>query len=128
MTSDVSSVSDPQCEGRRRFGQAKQLTVDSVLANMHYFRVHTATEQRALLNSLEKFLNSHQHVRLVVIDSIAFHFRQVRRDPHLVAASTRTTNGNSVFRLCVSVDLACKCVISLCLRESEAIHSCACFT
>eukprot|EP00238_Polyblepharides_amylifera_P008740 CAMPEP_0196575850 /NCGR_PEP_ID=MMETSP1081-20130531/5236_1 /TAXON_ID=36882 /ORGANISM="Pyramimonas amylifera, Strain CCMP720" /LENGTH=355 /DNA_ID=CAMNT_0041894269 /DNA_START=470 /DNA_END=1537 /DNA_ORIENTATION=+ len=55
---------------------AAEVTVESVLARIHYFRVHNATEQRALLNSLGPFLKSHLQVKLIVVDSIAFHFRQ----------------------------------------------------
>mmetsp|Transcript_3991 Transcript_3991/g.7773 ORF Transcript_3991/g.7773 Transcript_3991/m.7773 type:complete len:359 (-) Transcript_3991:99-1175(-) len=92
LVGEVSSIAAASNNPQKVYA-AKQLTVDSVLANMHYFRVHTATEQRALLNSLEKFLNSHQHVRLVVIDSIAFHFRQDFPD---MSQRTRILNESSL--------------------------------
>mmetsp|Transcript_37411 Transcript_37411/g.62981 ORF Transcript_37411/g.62981 Transcript_37411/m.62981 type:complete len:355 (+) Transcript_37411:330-1394(+) len=74
------------------------LTVEQIIANVHYFRVHTATEQRALLHSLEDFVLKHPEVRVVVIDSIAFHYRQDFPD-----MSQRTRILNEVVLLLMSL-------------------------
>ena len=54
--------------------------VEKMLANIHFFRVHDSTEQIALVHVLPEFLRLHPEVRLVVLDSVAFHFRQEFRD------------------------------------------------
>ncbi|KAI3441147.1 RECA_2 domain-containing protein [Psidium guajava] len=46
------------------------------LENILYFRVCSYTEQIALINYLEKFISEHRDVKIVIIDSITFHFRQ----------------------------------------------------
>jgi uncharacterized protein YfaA (DUF2138 family) len=43
-------------------GEVSSTTVETVLSHIHYFRVHTATEQRALLHSLDAFLRKHSQV------------------------------------------------------------------
>ena len=73
--------------------RAKELegfTVDNVLSRIHYFRVHDYVEEIALLNVLEDFVRDHPKVKLVVIDSIAFHFRYDFSD---IALRTRLLNG-----------------------------------
>ena len=54
---------------------ALQLTVEYILSNIHYFRVHDYAEQVAVIHQLPKFLATHPDVRVIVIDSVAFHFR-----------------------------------------------------
>lgn len=52
------------------------LTVESILSSIYYFRVHNYVEQIALIHVLrDKILKQMPLVKLVVIDSIAFHFR-----------------------------------------------------
>ena len=55
----------------------EELTVDMLLDNVMYYRVHDFVEHLALTNVLPSYLNANRHknVRLVVIDSMAFHFR-----------------------------------------------------
>ncbi|WCJ22871.1 DNA repair and recombination protein RadA [Euphorbia peplus] len=47
-----------------------------ILGNIYYFRVCSYTEQIALINYLDKFISEHRDVKVVIIDSITFHFRQ----------------------------------------------------
>ena len=54
---------------------AAQLSVEKLLAGIHVFRVHDYTEQLATVQHLATFLRNHPAVRLVVIDSVALHFR-----------------------------------------------------
>jgi RAD51-like protein 2 len=46
-----------------------------MLERMHYLRVHSVEEQLAVINALPSLLASLPAVRVVVIDSISFHFR-----------------------------------------------------
>ncbi|XP_042038672.1 DNA repair protein RAD51 homolog 3-like isoform X1 [Salvia splendens] len=62
----------------------------SFLDNIFYFRVCTYTEQIAVINYLEKFLSEHKDVKVVIVDSITFHFRQDFED---MALRTRLLSG-----------------------------------
>lgn len=63
---------------------AAGFTRDSILRGIHYFRVQNATEQRAVIESLPAFVAERAgKVKLVVVDSVAFHFRQDFEDMHL---------------------------------------------
>lgn len=59
---------------------ASNLSRDQMLANIHYVRVRDYTEQLAVTQMLSSFVASHPQVKLIVIDSIAFHFRQDFQD------------------------------------------------
>ncbi|ORX58624.1 P-loop containing nucleoside triphosphate hydrolase protein [Piromyces finnis] len=50
--------------------------LNSILSNIQYFRVHDFQEQIALINILENYIISDSMIKVIVIDSIAFHFRQ----------------------------------------------------
>ncbi|KAF8059446.1 RAD51C [Scenedesmus sp. PABB004] len=52
------------------------LSVEGVLSSILYFRVHSAHAQLALARVLDVLLSQHSEVRLVVLDSATFHFRQ----------------------------------------------------
>lgn len=56
-------------------GMQMTLTVEHILDHIYYFRVHDHIEQIALINTLPLFIESHPNVKLLVIDSITFHFR-----------------------------------------------------
>ncbi|KAL3616540.1 DNA repair protein rad51c [Castilleja foliolosa] len=62
----------------------------SFMDNIFYFRICTYTEQIAVVNYLEKFINEHKDVKIVIIDSITFHFRQDFED---MALRTRLLSG-----------------------------------
>ncbi|XP_050236649.1 DNA repair protein RAD51 homolog 3 [Mercurialis annua] len=72
--------------------QTCQLEMQSkdILRNIYYFRVCSYTEQIALVHYLEKFVSEHKEVKIVIIDSITFHFRQDFDDS---ALRTRVLNG-----------------------------------
>ncbi|KAL8152915.1 hypothetical protein V2J09_010675 [Rumex salicifolius] len=61
-----------------RDGKAKNDVLDpkQFLSNIFYFRVCSYTEQIGLVNHLDKFISQHKDVKIVIIDSITFHFRQ----------------------------------------------------
>lgn len=50
-------------------------TAEEVLSNIHVIRATTATEQLAAVMALPKLLETLTDVRLVILDSVAFHFR-----------------------------------------------------
>ena len=55
---------------------AQSMTRDRFLEGIQIFRVHDQAETVATIHHLAAFLKLHTKIRLVVIDSIAFHFRQ----------------------------------------------------
>lgn len=57
--------------------RVESITVESILNSIYYFRVHNYVEQIALVHVLrERIQNELKQVKLIVIDSIAFHFRR----------------------------------------------------
>ncbi|ONM40627.1 recombination protein51 gene c [Zea mays] len=71
----------------------KQLQPERFLADIYYFRICSYTEQIAVINYMEKFLREHKDVRIVIIDSVTFHFRQDFED---LALRTRVLSGLSL--------------------------------
>jgi hypothetical protein len=64
--------------------------VMSVLSRIHYFRIHDYVQQLAVVQTLPALLQAHPRIKLVVIDSVAFHFR---RDFDDMALRARLLNG-----------------------------------
>jgi RAD51-like protein 2 len=77
---------------RRRTATASQrdplpewFTPESILAGIHVFRVHDEAAQTAVIGALPKFLDEKQGaIKLIVIDSMAFHFRASGPDTDFV--------------------------------------------
>ncbi|KAG2589539.1 DNA repair protein RAD51 homolog 3-like isoform X1 [Panicum virgatum] len=82
----------PHSHEKSSSGQ-KQLQPEHFLADIFYFRICSYTEQTAAINYLEKFLGEHKDVRIVIIDSVTFHFRQDFDD---MALRTRVLSGLSL--------------------------------
>ena len=61
-----------------------------MLQKIHYFRAHDYVQQLALAHTLPQFCADHPNVRLVVVDSVSFHFRYGFDD---LALRTRLLNG-----------------------------------
>ncbi|CAN1345992.1 DNA repair protein RAD51 homolog 3 [Linum perenne] len=72
--------------------QARQVEMGpkDFLENIYYFRACSYTEQIALINYLDKFISEHHNVKMVIIDSVTFHFRQDFDD---LAMRTRVLSG-----------------------------------
>ncbi|KAI7742884.1 hypothetical protein M8C21_019740 [Ambrosia artemisiifolia] len=70
--------------------EVKMMQPKDFLENISYFRVCSYTEQIALTNYLDKFITEHKDVKVVIIDSITFHFRQDFDD---MALRTRVLGG-----------------------------------
>lgn len=81
------------------------LDVAGMLSRIHLFRAHTHNELIALTYLLEDFCAEHPNVRLVVVDSIAFHFRQEFAS---MALRSRLLHGiaQTLIRLAVAHNLA----------------------
>jgi RAD51-like protein 2 len=54
---------------------ASILTPEDVLNGIHVARAHDAEEQLAFIRHLPKYLSAHPEIKVVVVDSMAFHFR-----------------------------------------------------
>jgi len=52
------------------------LTPQTIMSGIFVFRVFDHVEQSAILSALPRFLEDHPRVRLLIVDSIAFHFRR----------------------------------------------------
>ena len=61
----------------RQTHAVQTLTADTLLAGIQYVRVYSYIEQLALLHVLPDLLRADPNLRLVVVDSIAFHFRHL---------------------------------------------------
>ncbi|KAH9311269.1 hypothetical protein KI387_026304, partial [Taxus chinensis] len=68
----------------------KKLNLDEFLSNIFYFRVCSYTEQIAVINYMDKFVEEHKEVKIIIVDSITFHFRQDFED---LALRTRLLGG-----------------------------------
>ncbi|XP_039027343.1 DNA repair protein RAD51 homolog 3 isoform X2 [Hibiscus syriacus] len=76
---------------RKDFQECKnKLQPKDILENIFYFRICSYTEQIALINYLDKFIYEHKDVKVVVVDSVTFHFRQDFDD---MALRTRVLSG-----------------------------------
>ncbi|CAI5490312.1 unnamed protein product, partial [Closterium sp. Naga37s-1] len=65
----------PNAPGAVSAAVASKASRAAALAGVHYLRVYDHTEQTALVHSLPHLLALHPKVKLVVIDSVTFHFR-----------------------------------------------------
>ncbi|XP_057500960.1 DNA repair protein RAD51 homolog 3 isoform X2 [Actinidia eriantha] len=76
---------------RKKFQACQvQMQPKDFLKNIFYFRVCSYTEQIAVINYLEKFISEHKDVKVVIVDSVTFHFRQDFDD---MALRTRLLSG-----------------------------------
>ncbi|KAM3365468.1 hypothetical protein ACQJBY_015284 [Aegilops geniculata] len=93
------------CHHDKSSSGQENLQPESFLAGIYYFRICSYTEQIAVINYLEKFLGEHKDVRIVIIDSVTFHFRQDFDD---LALRTRVLSGLSLklMKLSKSYNLA----------------------
>lgn len=71
-----SAQSGDNISRAERIQISEQFTEKGMLQRIQVFRAHDLTEQLAIINHFPRFLEANPGVRLIVIDSIAFHFRQ----------------------------------------------------
>ncbi|EGG20183.1 putative DNA repair protein [Cavenderia fasciculata] len=55
---------------------ANQITVDSILENIMYYKIHHYIEQVAFIHHLPLVLENDRNIKLIIIDSIAYPFRR----------------------------------------------------
>lgn len=70
VTRKAASKADP-----RQQAAAAGMSVEGMLSRIHYFRVRDHIEQLAAVQLLPGFLREHPRVRLVIMDSVTFHWR-----------------------------------------------------
>ena len=70
-----SSSSSSSSSGSSHSATSDIPRVSDILAKIYCFRVHDVTEQLATLKILPDFIKTHPNVKLIVLDSVAFHFR-----------------------------------------------------
>jgi RAD51-like protein 2 len=91
-------VQEMRCSGEERkvFQECLESTfsVEAILKRIHVFRCHEVTELLACLDYMPEFVKEHPKVKLVVVDSIAFHFRQDFDDMALRASILAKTTNN----------------------------------
>ena len=70
--------------GVREGVEQREVTSDSILSRIHYFRCLDVIQLISVVNTLDEFISDRrkerQHVKLVMIDSIAFPFRMEVQD------------------------------------------------
>lgn len=77
----IAHLNDTACRHKNkaeRTKAAQSVTRETVLSNVWCFRVHDYTEQMCTIKSLDAFVEKHAacKIKLIVIDSISFHFRR----------------------------------------------------
>ncbi|XP_012083596.1 DNA repair protein RAD51 homolog 3 [Jatropha curcas] len=79
-----------------------------ILKNIYYFRVCSYSEQIALTNYLENFISENRDVKIIIIDSITFHFRQDFED---LALRTRVLSGMALKLMKIAKDFSLAVVL-----------------
>ena len=74
---DSGAVSNPSND---LMTVASNMSKYRFLEGVHVYRAHDQVELLAILDQLPAFLKVHTRIRLIVVDSIAFHFRQQIQD------------------------------------------------
>lgn len=64
----------PNIEGNE--SAEESLTLEKILKGIHCFRIYDYIQQLSIVYSLPQFLQSHPMVRLIILDSVSFHFRR----------------------------------------------------
>ncbi|KAL9981947.1 hypothetical protein ACROYT_G010715 [Oculina patagonica] len=90
MTHVIQSSDADETERDLQNEALKKFQVKSILSKIYVFRCHDYMQLIALSHVLPDFLIEHSKVKLIVVDSIAFHFRHDFDD---LALRTRLLNG-----------------------------------
>ncbi|KAG6606484.1 DNA repair protein RAD51 [Phytophthora cinnamomi] len=100
MIERVASMAEHFRHDFRRLG-TEQLTRDDLLRGITYYRVHDYLEQMEVLHSLPAYLRLTAQCKLVVIDTVAFHFRHGFED---YSQRTRALDDLAVFLHGIATD------------------------
>jgi len=90
MTHIIQSSDTDETERDLQNEALKKFHVRSILSKIYVYRCHDYMQLIALSHVLPEFLMEHTKVKLIVVDSIAFHFRHDFED---LALRTRLLNG-----------------------------------
>lgn len=102
----IEKLRDIPCSSERKVEECRtKLKVDDFLSNIFCFRACNYTEQIAVINSMDKFIEEHDKVKIIIVDSVPFHFRQDFED---LALRTRLLGGmaQKLMRLAEKYDTA----------------------
>ena len=76
LQSHLDKLSRKRGSGGAAAAELSTPSVESMLRGIYVFRVFDVVEQLSVIRCLPHFLATHPQVRLLVVDSIAFHFRR----------------------------------------------------
>lgn len=76
---------------RKKEVDLNDFTIEKILKSIYYYPCKSYTEVIARINLLHEFLEKHKEVRLIIVDSITFHFRYGFEGSY--ALRTRLLNG-----------------------------------
>lgn len=101
----IAQAATEHCHTMGDQAELKDFTTEKILSGIHYFRCHNHVELLALVNLLPEFLSKNPKVKLIIVDSIAFHFRHDFDDMSL---RTRLLNGlaQNFIRIATQYNLA----------------------
>lgn len=85
---------------------AENITIKKLLSDINYFRCHNQYELMTVINSLTSFLVNKPNIKLIVLDSVAFHFRShindiVNRNRILSTLANKLNEIANTFKLAV---------------------------
>ncbi|KAK3737466.1 hypothetical protein QZH41_008352 [Actinostola sp. cb2023] len=86
----IDSADLDESERNLQIDSLQEFQVEKILSRIYVFRCHEYIQLIALSHLLPEFLKEHPKVKLIVLDSIAFHFRHDFED---MALRTRLLNG-----------------------------------
>ena len=101
----AGSAADGGAAASAAAAAAAAFTPTAVLSRLHFFRAYDAATQAALCAALPELCAARPRVRLIVLDSVAFHYRQGHED---YAARARTLAGTfgALMKLATSLGVA----------------------
>ena len=117
---------------RRDIPFPENFTAEFILDSIHVFRVHDEASQTATLYSLPKFLEQEQStlpVKLVVIDSIAFHYRSATpndREYYLQRTQNLTNLASFLGDLATKYQLAVVAINQMTTKVDESTNTSRC--
>ncbi|XP_021370414.1 DNA repair protein RAD51 homolog 3-like [Mizuhopecten yessoensis] len=106
---DIVTATVEHCKeiagGDQDSGELGDFTPERVLSRMHYYRCHDYIELLATIHLLPDFIKQHSKVRLVIVDSVAFHFRHDFDDMSL-RTRLLTSTAQNLIKLATTFELA----------------------
>jgi len=95
-----------QRDDKKMQSAAKSLTSDTILKNIFCFRVYDHVDQQLCIQNLEHFVRQNPKVKIVVLDSVAFHFRHGFTDDYAKRSRMLAKMANTLTALARTQNLA----------------------